>query len=114
MLEVLPASKNSAKQDSRINRRHFGVPQPFAGSQAGEVIEKSSMRGQFFPQKAQAVHNALARFSERNISALFPDAERGQTESSGCDTPDEVVIIRSDVASISHHPGLRIGLFPEI
>src|SRR5579872_2954692 len=114
MLKVLPAGKNSAKQDCRIDRRYFGVPQPFASGQAGEVIEKSPMRGQLFPQKAQAVYNALARFCERNIPALFADAERGQSESSGCDTPHYIVIIRSDVASISHHPGLRIGLFPEI
>lgn len=114
MLKVLPASKNSAQEDGGIDGRHFRVPHSFAGREAGEVIEKSSMRGQFFPQEAQAVHNPLAGFSHGNIAALLPDADRRQPEACSCDTSHEAVIVRSHIASISHHPGLRIGLFPEI
>src|ERR1700733_4073709 len=78
------------------------------------MIEKSSVRGQFFPQEAQAIHNAFARLSKRNISPILPNADRGQPESSSCYAAHEVVIIRSHIASISHHSGLRVGLLPKI
>src|ERR1700690_2281702 len=114
MLEVLPAGENSTKQDGRVDRRDFGVPHSFARVNVGEVIEESSMRGQLFPQKAQTSHNSLARLGQWNISAFLSNAKRGQPKTRCRDARYQSGVIRADITSVLHHPGLWVGLFPEV
>src|ERR1700688_3750542 len=105
MLEVLTASKNSAKQDGGVDGRHLRVPHSFACVQVSEVVEESSMSRQFLPQKAQASHSALSRFREGNITALLADAQCCQPKARGSNAAHHSSVIGTHVASVLHHPG---------
>src|SRR5216684_3458136 len=113
-LEVLPAGENSAEQDGRVDGGDFGIPDALASINVGEVVEKPSMRGHFFPEEAQSRQNAVSRLRKRNKPALLSDAEGGQAKSRSRNTADIGVIIDQHIASILNQPSLRACLFPEI
>ena len=75
-LEVLPAGKNSAEQNGRVDGRDFGIPHPLAGVDVGEVIEESAMSGHFFPEKTQSRHRALASFADKDTKPRFCPMQR--------------------------------------
>src|SRR5580704_3016665 len=105
--------ENSAEQYGCINRREFGLPEALAGIDIGPMIEKSTLRGQLLPQKAQGVDYPFAGQSKGNISAFFADAQRSQTEPRGGDAAHYSVIRGANVAAVFHHSGSRICLVPE-
>src|SRR5271155_3574001 len=113
VLEVLAASENSAKQNGGVNRGEFGLPEALAGIDVGPMVEKSALVGQLLPEKAQRVDHAFAGERERDIAALFADAQRGQAESGGGDAADHTVVGGAHIAAVLHHSGAGIGLIPE-
>ena len=59
--KVLAAGQDAAEQDGGVDRGDFGIPDPFAGVDVGEVIEESAMRRQLPPKKYEGVDSADGR-----------------------------------------------------
>src|SRR3981081_1917359 len=114
MAEMLAAGKNSAQQNGRINRRNFRVPNPFAGVDIGEVVEKSTMLRQLFPQESQGCEDAFQCCFGGDESALVTDAECGEANYGCGDAGHYSLVIYVQVAPVFHHPGFWVGLLPEV
>jgi hypothetical protein len=80
----------------------------------GEVIKKTSVIGEFFPEEAQRVNNALSRLRHRDVTAFLPDADCRQAKACGGNAGDYAVVNRADIAPVFHHAGVRIDLLPEV
>ncbi len=113
VLKVLAAGQNSAQQNSGVNRRNFGIPNPFSGIDVGEVVEKTAMMGNLFPQKTQGGKNALECCCLGNEAALLPDAESRQPETGSSDARYDSLVIVVNIAAILNHARLWAGLLPE-
>ena len=59
---MLAAGEDAAKQNRRVDRRNFRIPEPLARVDIGPVVEETAMVRQFLPQKAKRV-SARARAS---------------------------------------------------
>src|ERR1700688_817666 len=114
LLEVLPASKNSAKQDRRLDGRDFGITHALASVDIGKVIEETSMGGHLLPQETQGGESPFPHVVRRNESALFSNAQSGQAKSRSGNTADRGGTISLDVASVLNQSSLRACLLPEI
>ena len=108
--------EDAAEQNRGIYRRDFRVPQPLAGIDVGEVVEKSPMLGQSLPKKAQRVQHSGARFDGRNEAALLSYAQRGEPETGGRDAGDHGVVGGrfTGIAAVLDQAGLGVGLLPEV
>jgi hypothetical protein len=71
------------------------------------------MRGQFVPQKRQALGNAQARFGITYEAALFSDANGGQAKASGRNTRGSACVRDANVTAILGQSSRRICLLPE-
>jgi hypothetical protein len=114
IVEVLPAGKDAAEQDGGVDGGDLGVPDAFAGADVGEVIEEAAMRGQFLPEEDEGCEHALASFLMRDETALFRDADGGETEAGGGDAGDHAGVDDAHVAAVFDQSGLGIGLLPEV
>src|SRR5439155_10008155 len=80
----------------------------------GEVIKKTSVIGEFFPEEAQRVNNALSRLRHRDVPTFLSDTDCCQPKSRGGNAGDYAVVNRADIAPVFHHAGVRIDLLPEV
>src|ERR1017187_8825047 len=113
MMKVLAAHENSAEQNRRIHRGHFGVEHALPGFGVGEVVEKPAVIGQLFPQKAQGGDDSLHRSAGGDEAPMFTNAESGKTEPRRSNAGGNVLIVVVNVTAVLHHPGFRAALLPE-
>src|ERR1700693_3255227 len=105
-LEMSPASEKAAQQDGGINGRDFGIPNSFSRVNVGEMVEKTSMCGHLFPEKAQSSQHPVPSIGRRNKFPSLTDAKSCQAKSCGRDTGYDGIVIFQDIASIPDQTSL--------
>src|SRR5580693_6797616 len=113
-LEMSPASEQAAQQDGGIYGRDFGIPNSFSRINVGEMVEKTSMCGHLFPQKAQSSQYPVPSIGRRNKFPLLTDAKSCQAKSCGRNTGHYGIVIFQDIASIPDQTSLHPRLIPEV
>ena len=112
---MLTAGEDATKEDCRIHRRDFRVPNAFAGIDVGPVVKESSMVGKLLPERAKGGGHALDGLVTEDEPFLFSNAQGGETKTSCGDTGHYAIIGRgADVATVLHQPSRGIGLLPEV
>src|SRR6267142_6915926 len=106
MAEVLAACQNSTQQDCRVYRRDFGIPDSFPCVYVGEMIEKTAMLRDLFPQKTERRENSFQSIFSSNETAVVSDAQGGEAEAGGGDTRNYSLIVFVDIAPVLNHSGL--------
>jgi len=100
ILKILPAHQHTAKQDGRIHRGDFRIPNSLAGIHVREVVKKTAMRRQLVPQKGKRLNHSQPGYGITYESAFFANADGGQAKAGGCNAGAETCIIRPDTASV--------------
>src|ERR1700733_11589563 len=113
IVEMPAAGEYSAKQDGRIDRRYFRVPDSLPGIDVGEVIVESAMRWQRSPKEGERCYHPQARVLVGDEPALFGNAYRSQAEPGRGNAGHDTRISGACVAAVFNQAGLRAGLLPE-
>src|SRR6516164_2894246 len=82
------AGENAAQQDVRVHRRHFRIPNPFAGVDIGPVIQETTMMWKLMGKKIQGADDPQPSFGAGQKSSLIGDTKRGKAKSGGGDAGD--------------------------
>src|SRR5215472_1551806 len=106
--------QDAAKQDCRIYRGDFGIPESLAGVHICEVVKETAVMRNFPCQETQGVVYAGTSVWKRNVVALAADAECRESEASCSDARHDVVLRLERSRPILHQPRLRIHLLHEI
>src|SRR5262249_1544873 len=109
----LAAGQDSAQENCRIDRRHFGVEHAFAGFRIGKGVKESAMVGELLPQKAEGHENPLQNCGRRNEPTLRANAESCQSEARRCNRGGVTLPIDVNVAPIFNHPSSGTALIPK-
>ena len=111
---ILPAGEHAAKQQGGVDGRQLAFPEPFAGAHVDEVIKKTALLRELFPEIAQRVGDAPENFPAIQVATFPRDAESGESKTRGGNAADLARVRAVGEAAVLHQAGGRIGGFPEI
>src|SRR5271170_229547 len=113
ILKMLPARQHTTQQHRRVHRRHFGIPHSFTRVDIRKVIEESTMRRKFVPQKRQALDHAPPSLRVAHETPLLTNAESCKSKACRRYACSRTRIRDADVTAILYQASLWIALLPE-